>query len=132
MDSLAVQPDQVQDLIDEAEDLLDDQSVQAVRAILDNLQSKARITSIGLPLGTYPAAIKQTINLIHENKNSQAEDSLYSTLNTLVSTTEIDPLPVLEAESLLTSASALEHKQDLSQASNRAQIVKLLDEAKDH
>jgi hypothetical protein len=41
------------------------------------------------------------------------------------------PLPVLRAEALLTSASELEHKSDLTKEASRTEILKLTDAAKD-
>jgi hypothetical protein len=40
-------------------------------------------------------------------------------LNTLVERTEIIPLPLLRAEALLTVASELEHKEDLTKEKSR-------------
>ena len=64
-------------------------------------------------------------------ETEEAEDALYDVLNLLVKTTEIMPLPVLRAEALLTAASELEHKSDLTQAASRTEILKLTDAAKE-
>jgi hypothetical protein len=52
-------------------------------------------------------------------------------LNTLDQITQIMPLPVLHAEVLLTQASEAEHRDDLSQASSRTEVLKLANAAKD-
>jgi hypothetical protein len=121
---------QVQKLIDQAGELLDEHKVQDAREILAQLASEMRITTTSIPLGTYPAAVKDAVGLIAKGKTDEAEIALYDMLNTLVNTTEIIPLPVLKAEALLTEASELEHKKDLSQQASREAILKLTDEAK--
>lgn len=122
---------QVEKLTDAADDLLEDHRVQDARHILDELISEMRITTTSIPLGTFPMAIKEAVNLINKGKTDEAEDALYDVLNLLVKTTEIMPLPVLRAEALLTAASELEHKSDLTQAASRTEILKLTDAAKD-
>lgn len=122
---------QVKKLTDAADDLLEAHKVQDARHILDELISEMRITTTSIPLGTFPVAIKEAVNLINKGKTDEAEDDLYDVLNLLVKTTEIMPLPVLRAEALLTAASELEHKSDLTQAASRTEILKLTDAAKD-
>jgi len=122
---------QVKKLIDAADDLLEDHKVQDARHILDELISEMRISTTSIPLGTFPVAIKEAVNLIDKGKTDAAESALYDILNMLVKTTEILPLPVLRAEVLLTAASELEHKSDLTQAASRTEILKLTDAAKD-
>ena len=122
---------QVKKLIDAADDLLEDHKVQDARHILDELISEMRISTTSIPLGTFPVAIKEAVNLIDKGKTDAAENALYDVLNMLVKTTEILPLPVLRAEALLTAASELEHKSDLTQAASRTEILKLTDAAKD-
>ncbi|MGR8935009.1 MAG: hypothetical protein ACU837_11565 [Gammaproteobacteria bacterium] len=51
-------------------------------------------------------------------------------MNTLERTTEIIPLPVLNAEALLTDASESEHKDDFSMKQNREEILKFTAAAK--
>jgi len=52
-------------------------------------------------------------------------------LNMLVERTEVIPLPLLRAEILLTEASELEHKEDLSKEKSRAEVLKFADAAKE-
>ncbi len=121
---------QVKKIIDEAVKLLKDHKVQDARYILADLVSEIRITSVSIPLGTFPVAIKEAVKLIDSGKTDEAENALYDVLNLLVKTTEIFPLPVLQAEELLTAASELEHKSDLSKEGSRKEILKLTDAAK--
>ncbi len=117
--------------IGQTESLLRQGKLQAARQLLSELASEIRVTTTSIPLGSYPAAIKQIIPLIESGKIDQATVDLNGVLDTLVVTTEIMPLPVLRAEALLSVAAELEHKDDLSQAKNRDDIQKLTDAAKD-
>jgi len=123
---------QVAKKVDEARKLLKDHKVQDARENLAELVSEIRITTTNIPLGTYPMAIKAAAALIDKGKTDEAEDALYDVLNRLEKITEIMPLPVLRAEALLTAASELEHKTDLTQAASRTEILKLTDAAKDN
>ena len=123
--------EQVENWVDEADDLLDDHKVQDARRILAEMVSEIRITTISVPLGTFPTAIKEAVRLLDQGKTDAAADALFDVLNMLVKTTEIIPLPALRAEALLTAASELEHKTDLSKEDSRKEILKLTDEAKD-
>lgn len=122
---------QVEKIVDAADDLLEDSRVQDARKILNQLISEIRISTLSIPLGSFPAAIKEAVRLIDQGKTKDAEKALNDTLNTLVETVEIMPLPVLKAEELLTQASELEHKSDLTKESSRTEILILADAAKD-
>lgn len=117
--------------IGQAKDMLMHGKLQAARHILAGMGSEIRISTTSIPLGTYPAAIKQILPLIDAGKIDQAVADLNSVLGTLVITTEVMPLPVLRAEELLTVASDLEHRDDLSKETNRTEIKKFTDAAKD-
>ncbi|WP_411728302.1 YfdX family protein [Methyloglobulus sp.] len=122
---------QVAYAIDAAEDMLKHGKLQNARKILVGMASEIRVTTTNIPLGSYPAAIKQIIPLIDSGKIDQAVVDLSSVLGTLVVTTEVMPLPVLRAEELLTVAADLEHRDDLSKEANRNEIQKFTDAAKD-
>jgi hypothetical protein len=122
---------QVEKIIDAADDLLEDHKVQDARKILDQLVSEIRISTISIPLGTFPGSIKNAVNLIGQGNTNEAEGVLYNVLNTLVGTIEIMPLPVLRAETLLDKAMELEHKSDLTKEASRTEILILTDAAKD-
>lgn len=122
---------EVANAIDKAQDLLKRGKLQSARGLLADMASEIRISTTSIPLGTYPAAIKQIIPLIDKGKIDQAAVDLNSVLDTLVVTTEVIPLPVLRAEELLTVAAELEHRDDLSQDKSREEIQKFTDAAKD-
>jgi len=121
----------LQKTVKKADDLLDKGELQSARRILAGLASELRVTTISIPLGTYPTAIKAAIAKIDDKKNDEATQLLEEVLSTLVEETEITPLPVLRAESLLTQASELEHKEDMSKTDNRAEVLKYTAAAKD-
>ena len=91
----------LKDSVKQADDLLDSGKLQGARAILANLASEMRITTISIPLGT----IKKAIDQIGAGKPDLASQSLEVVLDSLVETSELLALPVLRAESLLTKAS---------------------------
>ena len=122
---------EVANAIDEVEKLLKHGKLQSARQVVSDMASEIRVTTTSIPLGTYPAAIKQVIPLIESGKIDQAVVDLNSVLDTLVVTIEIMPLPVLRAEELLTVAAGLEHRDDLSKEKNRVEIQQFTDAAKD-
>ncbi len=122
---------EVKKLVEEADDLLDDHQIQQAREILDTLVSEIRVTTVNIPLGTFPVAIKEAIVQIDANKPEEAKIALENVLGMLVNTTDVFVLPVLEAESLVTDASELEHKSDLSKEESRKEILKLTAAATD-
>ncbi len=117
--------------VKQADDLLDSGKLQSARQILAELASEMRITTVNIPLGTYPLAIKNAIAQIDAGKTDEAAQMLNDVLNTLVEETEIIPLPILRAEALLTKASELEHKEDLSKENSRAEVLIYVDAAKE-
>jgi hypothetical protein len=121
----------IEQAISEADDLLDDGKLQAARQILSELASEIRITTISMPLGSFPTAIKNAMALINKGEAKEAAKLLNNALNMLVETTEVIPLPFLRAEALLDEASDLEHKKDMSKEKGREEVLKLTDAAKD-
>ena len=117
--------------VKQADDLLDSGKLQGAREILANLASEMRVTTISIPLGTYPAAIKKAIAQIAASKPDEAAQDLDEVLSTLVEVTEIIPLPILRAEGLLTEASEFEHKEKMDKEKNRAEVLKYTDAAKE-
>ena len=121
----------LQKTVKQADNLLDKGELQSARQVLAGLASELRVTTVSIPLGTYPTAIKLAIAKIDEQKNDEAKQILADVLNTLVEETEITPLPILRAESLLTKASELEHKEDMSKEDSRTEVLKYTNAAKD-
>lgn len=105
--------------------------LQAGRMVADELASEIDVTSVNIPLATYPAAIKDAVAQINAGKVKEAALVLENALNSLVEQTEILPLPLLRAEALIVKASNLESKSDLSKEKNRDEVIKLVDAAKE-
>jgi len=116
--------------IEETDALLKHGRLQTARRVISELASEIRITRTSLPLGTYPAAIKQIIPLIESGNMDQAAVDLSSVMDTLLVTTDVMPLPVLRAEELLTAAADMEHRDDLSKEASRSEIKTFTDAAK--
>ena len=85
---------------------------------LFNLASEIQFRTANIPLETYPAAIKAITPLIDAGKIDEAKAGLQATLNTVVITTNVVPLPKLRAEQLLKQAQSLAEKKDRSKDEN--------------
>ncbi|HEY8157305.1 MAG TPA: YfdX family protein [Methylobacter sp.] len=121
----------IKQAINKADDLLDDGKLQSARQILSELASEIRITTISMPLGSFPSVLKDAMARVNKGETKEAESLLDKALNMLVETTEIMPLPFLRAEALVNQASDLEHKKDMSKEKSREEVLKLTDAAKD-
>jgi len=116
---------------DELDNLIDDNLYQSTRPIVDSLVDEIRVTTVYLPLATYPAAIALATPLIDEGKFDEAKKVLYGVLGSLVSTEEITPLSIIRAEEKLSEAFQIENKDkaDLSKQGTKDKISKLVNEA---
>ena len=121
----------VKKAIAEADILLEAGKLQAARQIVGPMASEIRITTTSIPLGAFPGTLKKVMGLIEAGNIDQAAIDLGDLLDTLEVDTEIVPLPVLQAEELLTVAAELEHRDYLSKEQNRKDIQALTDAAKD-
>lgn len=108
-------PKTIKKSIDKVEDLLNDGKVQEARTLLDTLQSQINVTTVNLPLATYPDALKLAAKYLHDDKVDQAKEVLAGALHTLVEDVVIIPIPVIKAEALITAASKIA-KTDKEQA----------------
>ena len=113
---------------DEVRDAMRDGEVQRARRLLRDFASETIITIRSLPLATYPAAIKEVVRLIDDDKLSQAAQKLRTTLASVVETDIVLPHPLLIAQHLLREAQALSEKSD-RQSEEEARLTKALDEA---
>jgi tetratricopeptide (TPR) repeat protein len=104
-------------------DLLDDGKVQEARALLNTFQSEIDITTVSLPLASYPKALKLAASYLHDNKMDEAKDVLEMALNTLVQTKVIIPIPLVTAEALVNDARKIA-KKDKEQALKHLEMAK--------
>lgn len=111
--------DTIKAVIKEAEDYLEDGEVQKARRLVANLASEIQIRTTSIPLATYPGAIKAVAPLIDAGKVDEAKVALQAALNTLVVTTDVIPLPVLRADTLLRNAEALAENKERTDKDNK-------------
>ena len=113
----------IKETIDDVKDLIDDNKIQDARVLLNTLQSEIDITTINLPLATYPDALKLASKYLHEKDIDGAKAILLASLNTMVQNTIVIPIPILKADALIKDA------QKISK-NNKKQALKHLDMAK--
>ncbi len=101
--------------IDTVKDLIDDGKIQEARKLLTTLQSEIDVTTVNLPVSSYPDALKLAAKYLHDNKPEQAKAVLVAALNTMVEETIVIPIPVLKADALIVAASKIA-KEDKEQA----------------
>jgi len=91
-------------------ELLDSGKVQLARKMLASLQSEIDVTTISLPLVSYPDALKLASTYIHSDKVEMAKEVLAIALNTFDETTVVVPIPLLKATDLIAAASDIAKK----------------------
>jgi len=88
-----------------AQQWLDAGKIQLARKALMPLTSEVDITTVSLPLVSYPDALKLASTYIHSDKIEMAKEVLTIALNTFDETTVVIPLPLLKATDLIAAAS---------------------------
>ncbi len=97
--------DGIKKIVKKAKDLLDDGKVQDAREILAPLVSEIRVTTVSLPLATYPDALKLSAKYVHDKELEKAKKVISVALSTFVEDTVIIPIPLLKATDLIAAAS---------------------------
>ena len=97
--------------------------VQEARELLNTFQSEIDITTVNLPLASYPKALKLAASYLHDGKLSQAKDVLEMALGTLVTTKVVIPIPLITAEALIHDAQKIA-KKDKKQALKHLELAK--------
>ncbi|RMG78173.1 MAG: hypothetical protein D6714_18535, partial [Bacteroidetes bacterium] len=100
---------------------------QLVRETLSDFASEIEITSLMLPLKTFPPTLTAAAALVHEGKTDAAKAAIYSALNTLVIEKQHIPLPILRAQVLIDNAKKLSANKD---EKSKYDVLYLLDNAK--
>jgi len=95
--------------------LLVKNKVQEARALMLPLQSEIDITTVSLPLGSYPDALKLAAKYVHSHEVDKAKEVLAIALSTFASVTEIVPIPLLKATDLIEASSVIA-KEDKERA----------------
>ena len=129
--NIAADLDSIRRQREQVESLVKNGYLQQARRMLDYFASEIRITSVNLPMATYPAAIKAAAKLIEENKLQEAKDSLAATLSTVVITENSIPIPVINSQFLIKQASQITATTtpDKLSKDKKSQVLALLDRA---
>lgn len=114
---------------EKAVELLKDGRLQEARRLIGDLASETVISVENIPLATYPDAIKEAARLIDEGELDEAKALLQTTLNTLVVTEVIIPIPVVTSQILLEEAETLAEKNDRTKDENK-RLSDLLESAR--
>jgi ribonuclease HII len=99
--------DDVEKAVKTVKALLDDGKVQEARALMIPLVSEIDITTVSLPLASYPDALKLAAKYVHDNKPEKAKEVLYIALSTFSEVTQVVPIPLLESTDLIAAASRI-------------------------
>ncbi|MDB5036934.1 MAG: hypothetical protein JWQ35_462 [Bacteriovoracaceae bacterium] len=115
----------IKSVTDQVHSLINNQEYQAARRLLRNFVSEITVSSMSLPMATYPDAIRQAAKLIGQNKTQDAKILLLVALHSIVVTEAAIPLPIIRAEALID-----ESNQMLNQRNpDRKKVSSLVDEA---
>ncbi|MDR3607152.1 MAG: YfdX family protein [Oligoflexia bacterium] len=104
---------------EEVKKLVDSGQYQAARPLLRDLASEIDVTTVNLPIATYPSSLRSAASLIDRGKVAEAKSQLLSALHSLVINERIIPLPVVRAQALVEEVNrqVLAKKVDKEQAS---------------
>jgi len=122
---LIAAPDTIQKQLETVGKLLEDGQVQEARKLLSTLRDEMEISTVYLPLATYPDAIKLAVKYLRANKREQAIETLDTTVKSLVTETTAVPLGLIRAKSLIDQASKLDKN------AKKDEILKLVKAARE-
>ncbi|AKA34152.1 YfdX family protein [Flagellimonas lutaonensis] len=108
-----------------AEKAIEDDYLQVARRALADMASEVEISTVSVPLATFPDAMKVAAVLLDEDKMEEAKIALYTALNTLVIEKEIIPLPILRAEVMIAAAQS----EDAKDEDKKKEVLNLLENA---
>lgn len=100
----------VKDRARAAERAVYDKDYPGARVLLAGLMSEIRVRTSNLPLGTYPAALKEAARLLDQKNNKEACATLMTALNTLVVIERVIPLPIAVAQAAINDAESMRDK----------------------
>ena len=125
--------DLIEPIRDEAKRAVNEEDFPTGRALLHNLVSEIRTSTVNLPLETYPDAMKEAARLLHQGRTDEARAVMQLALSTLVVTEQSRPIPLINALTELAAAMALAAQgqdQQNQDQQNRDQILRLLEDAR--
>ncbi len=109
---LIATPDTIREQLKTAKELLDEGKVQEARKLLSTLRDEMEITTVYIPLATYPDAIKLAVKYLRNKKREEAIATLDTTVKSLVNETTAIPLGLIRAKSLIEQASKLDKEKE--------------------
>jgi hypothetical protein len=98
---------------------------QVARHLLQNLASEVDIQTTGIPIATYPPAIRSAVRLLENNQIWEAKLVLLTALHNLVTLDETIPLPVLRSQAIVDEVAEFTKEKNF----DKARASKLLAEA---
>jgi hypothetical protein len=125
--------DLIEPIRDEAKRAVNEEDFPTGRALLHNLVSEIRTSTVNLPLETYPDAMKEAARLLHQGRTDEARAIMQLALSTLVVTEQSRPIPLINALTKLAAAMALAAQgqdQQNQDQQNRDQVLRLLEDAR--
>ncbi|RCJ25901.1 hypothetical protein A6770_27215 [Nostoc minutum NIES-26] len=125
--------DLIEPIRDEAKRAVNEEDFPTGRALLHNLVSEIRTSSVNLPLETYPDAMKEAARLLHQGRTDEARAVMQLALSTLVVREQSRPIPLINALTELAAAMALAAQgqdQQNQDQQNRDQVLRLLEDAR--
>lgn len=125
--------DLIEPIRDEAKRAVNEENFPTGRALLHNLVSEIRTSTVNLPLETYPDAMKESARLLHQGRTDEARAVMQLALSTLVVTEQSRPIPLINALTELAAAMALAAQgqdQQNQDQQNRDQVLRLLEDAR--
>lgn len=125
--------DLIEPIRDEAKRAMNEEDFPTGRALLHNLVSEIRTSTVNLPLETYPDAMKEAARLLHQGRTDEARAEMQLALSTLVVTEQSRPIPLINALTELAAAMALAAQgqdQQNQDQQNRDQVLRLLEDAR--
>ncbi len=115
---------EIKENVKKAKKLLSDYRVQAAREILIPMKDDIEITTLYIPMDTYPLAIKTALKELQQGKKDAALMTLKAVMNTVVVSKVTIPISLVLAQDLIRKASKTDkNKKD--------EIEKLLKKAKE-
>jgi len=122
----------IKEIILSVKDLLSDEKIQEARVLLNTLRSEVDVIMTGIPVATYPDALKLAAKYLHNNELDRADTILTTALSTLVKEVTVVPIPVIKVQGLIVEASHIAKKDkkqalaDLHAAKDELQKAKIL------
>ncbi len=102
-----------------------DDSFQAVRDEIANLASEIQISTVEIPLATFPVALKLAAAQLEQENIREAKVILHTAINTFVIREQRIPLPILRAQAIINQAK----NNDSSLEDKKKEVLQLLDNA---